>query len=283
MSDDRTKVSQAIGRARTFLFVPGDRPERFSKALATAADMVVIDFEDAVAPSKKADAREALKSFEAGAGIERIVVRINATTTSDFEKDLNACGAAGVGALMLPKAEGREDVGRIASGVGKVRVIALVESALGLERCGEIARQPLVDRIAFGSIDYRLDLGIPEDGPALATARSQIVFQSRLASIAAPIEGVTAAYNDGELLLSDIAVARSFGFGGKLAIHPCQIEVINYGFAPSEAEVAWAKRILAAAEETGGEVGAVSLNGEMIDRPVLLRAERILERTEEVR
>ncbi|EJT04452.1 CoA ester lyase [Rhizobium sp. CCGE 510] len=283
MPVDRSRTTKVIGRARSFLFVPGDRPERFAKALSTAADVVVIDLEDAVAPARKAGAREALKALDAGDGLDRIVVRINASTTCDFEEDVEACKGVGVGAVMLAKTEGNDSLDRVVSRSGDIRIIALVESALGIERCAEIASHVAVDRIAFGSIDYQLDLGIPEDGPGLAAARSEIVLRSRLASIAAPIEGVTAAYSDGTQLMTDISVARSFGFSGKLAIHPLQIEAINHGFAPSEAEVTWAKRILAAAEEAGGEVGAVSLNGEMIDRPVLLRAERILERMEEVR
>lgn len=278
MSADPQRMSETISGARSFLFVPGDRPERFAKALATAADIIVIDFEDAVATQKKSDAREGFKSFSAGADSGRVVVRINATGTNHFEWDVDACLAAGVGAVMLAKTEGHRDLERFVSKAGNIRVIALVESAIGLDRCGEIAAHHAVDRIAFGSIDYRLDLGIPEDGSGLSAARSEIVLRSRLASIPAPIEGVTAAYNDEALLLSEIRLARSFGFGAKLAIHPAQIEAINAGFAPTEAEVVWAKRITAAVAAVGGEVGAVSLNGEMIDRPVLLRAEKILER-----
>ncbi|WP_191969782.1 HpcH/HpaI aldolase/citrate lyase family protein [Neorhizobium galegae] len=279
MSADQERMSDTISRARSFLFVPGDRPERFAKALATAADIVVVDFEDSVAAQKKDVAREGFKTFAVTAEIGRVVVRINAAGTNDFELDVDACRSAGVSAVVLSKTEGNDDLQRFASLAGKMRVIALVESALGLDKCGEITGHDLVDRIAFGSIDYRLDLGIPEDGPGLSAARSEIVLRSRLASISAPIEGVTAAYNDDALLISEIRLARSFGFGAKLAIHPAQIEAINAGFSPTQAEVVWAKRIAAAVAAAGGEVGAVSLNGEMIDRPILLRAEQILERT----
>lgn len=281
MQADQSTLADNVSRARSFLFVPGDRPERFSKALSSGADIVVIDLEDAVAGPNKGGARDNVRAFEAGTSLDRVIVRINATTTDHFELDLEACIAGGVRGVMLAKTECREDLNRVARQANDMRVVALVESARGLDHCATIAGHDSVVRLAFGSIDFRLDLGIPEDGVGLAAARSELVLRSRLASIAGPIEGVTTSWKDGNQLLSDIATARAFGFAAKLAIHPAQVEAINFGFAPSEAEVKWAKRILSAVQDAGGVVGAVALDGEMIDRPVILRAEGILERAGE--
>ena len=139
-----------------------------------------------------------------------------------------------------------------------------------------MAEAPRVERLAFGSIDFRLDAGIDGEAEELLYARSRLVLASRVAGILPPLDGVTAALDDPDRLAEDVDHARRLGFGGKLCIHPKQIEAVNRGFVPSEAEALWARRVLEAAGAAGMEV--VRFEGEMIDRPVIERARGILAR-----
>jgi citrate lyase subunit beta/citryl-CoA lyase len=134
-----------------------------------------------------------------------------------------------------------------------------------------------VVRLVFGSVDFQFDLGIPEEGAPLAMFRSQLVYASRLGGAAAPVDGVTVALDDAAQLAADTARARAFGFGGKLCIHPRQVVAVNAGFLPDEREVAWARRIVAAAEQ-GADSAAIAVDGAMVDRPVILKAQAILAR-----
>jgi citrate lyase subunit beta/citryl-CoA lyase len=136
-----------------------------------------------------------------------------------------------------------------------------------------IAAAPRVARLVFGSIDFQADLGIEGDDDALLFFRSQLVLASRLASIAAPIDGVTVSTTDARQLQHDTQRARRLGFGAKLCIHPQQVETVHAGFAPSDAEREWAARVIAAMAHSAG--AAVSVDGRMVDRPVLLKAQRI--------
>ena len=278
---------------RSYLFVPADRPERFAKALACGADAIIIDLEDAVAPAAKAAARRGLAEWLAGAsGAERAtaVVRINAADTEWFRDDLSACHGAGLQALMVPKAECAQLLADAAAATG-CGLIALVESALGFDNLRAIAHAPPVRRIAFGSIDFQLDMGIPGDAAggaagggagadagedlALLSFRSQLVLASRVARLLAPIDGVTTSIAETRHVSADALRARRLGFGAKLCIHPAQVQAVNLAFSPSAAELAWAQRVLAAAAAAGG--AAVAVDGKMIDRPVLLRAQALLQ------
>lgn len=265
--------------AVTWLFVPGDRPERFDKAAATGADAVILDLEDAVVPDAKETARDHVASWLSQGGDSpgrRGWVRLNAAGTPWYDADVAALAAApGLAGLVVPKAE---DVGalvalrdRLGPSVG---IVALVESALGMYRAVDIAG--VVDRLAFGSIDYAVDVGAEHTPTALLHARSTLVFASRIAGIEGPVDGVTTALRDEELLAEDVAAARELGFTGKLLIHPAQVAPVGRGFAPTPDEVDWARRVLAAVE--GGIAGAVSLDGAMVDKPVVDRARRILDR-----
>jgi citrate lyase subunit beta/citryl-CoA lyase len=269
-------ASPTIASARSFLFVPGDRPDRFAKALASAAGIIILDLEDAVDAAGKEAARQAIEAFDPAGQSDRVLVRINAAGTADFDHDLKTCARARIGGVMLAKVQSRADVEQTAAGTNGLSVVALIESARGLANLAEIAAQPATQRLAFGSIDYCLDLGIAEDGPGLAAARSEIVLRSRIADLPAPIEGVTANFKDSAMLAADIQVARQFGFSAKLAIHPAQLEAIDNGFMPTAREVAWAEGIIAAAARHEGQTGSLAYAGEMIDKPVLLRATRIL-------
>ncbi|MBN3763475.1 CoA ester lyase [Burkholderia sp. Ac-20365] len=264
--------------ARSYLFVPGDRPERFSKAVATSAHQVVIDLEDAVSIDAKANARDQiatwLHSGLADADRARIVVRVNAFGTPWHEEDVAMLRAAGLLRVMVPKAEEAlqlsDIVARCADGA---EVIALVESVAGVVRLREVAQCKGVARLAFGSFDFGVDAGIDGCGRELDYVRSQFVIESRFAGLQAPIDGVTLATDDAPLIAADVLDARRFGFGGKLCIHPKQVDAVNNGFAPSDAERAWAARVLAALAENPR--GAISVDGKLVDKPIVDRAKRI--------
>ncbi|WP_280151404.1 CoA ester lyase [Piscinibacter sp. XHJ-5] len=253
---------------RTYLFVPADRPERIAKALASGADAVIVDLEDAVAPTAKDQARDTLRDWLARTDA-RIVLRLNGVDTPWHEADRALCRAPGIAAVMCPKAERAGDL----DFDGKP-VLPLVETAAGFDALREIARAPGVERLVFGSIDFQLDLGIAGDGDELLPFRSHIVLASRLAGIAPPVDGVSTAIDDGAQLHADALRARRLGFGAKLCIHPRQVEAVNRAFTPSDDEVEWARRVLAAAQAAGGR--AVAVDGKMVDRPVILRAEALL-------
>lgn len=253
-------------RVATPLFVPANRPERFEKAAASGADAIIIDLEDAVAVDEKDAARAKLRAGFTGIPI---IVRVNAPGTRWHADDMAAVTALDVAAVMVPKAE---IGGGFAATLGGKPVIALVESARGLADARALAALEGVALLAFGSIDFCADLGCAHTREALSAARSEIVLASRLAGIAAPLDGVTTAIDDAAAIEGDARYARDFGFGGKLLIHPRQIAPALAGLMPDAEEIEWARRVLAAAD------GASRVDGAMVDAPVRLRAEAILSR-----
>ncbi|HEX4943858.1 MAG TPA: CoA ester lyase [Usitatibacteraceae bacterium] len=258
---------------RSFLFVPGNRPERFDKAYGAGAHAVIVDLEDAVAPADKAGARESARAWLSAA--KPVWLRINGPESEWFAADLDLVGLPGIRGVMLPKAEDAAAIGEIRARAGSgVRIIALIESALGLWRAEALASAPGVERLAFGSVDFQLDTGIAGDREELLFARSHLVLASRVAGRLAPVDGVTVAIDDEALLREDVERARRLGFGGKLCIHPKQVAGVNAGFVPPEAELAWARRVLAAAEAGGNN--AVRLDGKLIDLPIIDRARALL-------
>jgi citrate lyase subunit beta/citryl-CoA lyase len=260
---------------RSFLFVPGDRPERFSKALSSGADRVIIDLEDAVAPEAKAVARENLVRWLGSTDARDIFVRINAVTTPWHDDDISALvPAPHVIGLMLPKADDANAItGMRAKMRMDVRLFGLIETVKGFIGLRAIAQAKGLSRLEFGSVDFCLETGIESLGAELDFVRAQLTIESCLAGLTAPIEGVTVDIKSFETLEADVIRAKNFGFGGKLCIHPAQVEAINRGFAPSAAQIEWAHRVIAAAR-TG--VGAVAVDGKLVDRPVVLQAEKIL-------
>ncbi|MEI4473012.1 HpcH/HpaI aldolase/citrate lyase family protein [Frigidibacter sp. MR17.24] len=267
-------MTAAIARICLPLFVPGDRPERFAKAAAAGADAVCIDLEDAVSPAAKAGARARLaQEIAAAAAGGPVLLRVNAADTPWHGEDLAAAAALPLAAIMLPKAESAAQVR--AAAAGGHPVVALIESARGLDRAAEIAQAAA--RLAFGSIDYAADLGIGHTRFALAQARGALVLASRLAGLPPPIDGVTTAIRDAALIEDDARHAVEMGFGGKLLIHPGQIAPARAGFAPSDEETGWARRVLDAA----GDGAAVAVDGAMVDAPVIARAQALLARVQD--
>jgi len=266
-------MQHAIHRARSLLFVPADRPERYAKALASAADAVVIDLEDAVAAAGKAAAadtlREAWPLLDAG----RIALRINAAGTPWHEDNLALCRALQPAAVMWAKAEDPARIGQ--AGLPSGAVIALIESARGVADVRAIAACEAVGRLALGHVDLQAELGMrcSEDERELDSTRFEIVLASRLAGLTAPIDGVTLDIQSAERVSRAARRAQAFGFGGKLCIHPAQLAPLHAAWQPDAAQVDWARRAIAAAAASTG--GAIQIDGVMVDAPVLQLARSI--------
>lgn len=253
------------------LFVPASRPERFAKAAASGADAVILDLEDAVRPEDKPSARAAITTAFTRLPV---VVRINGAGTPWHGADLEAAIDIRPAAIMVPKAEfspALQAIGERAARRG-IGVIALVETARGLAQAERIAAATGITRLAFGSVDYAGDLGCAHTRPALAHARAQLVLASRLAERLAPLDGVTAEIEEAGRVEDDARHARELGFGGKLCIHPRQVEPVLASWQPTAAELQWASRIVATE-------GAVAVAGEMVDEPIRARARAILARS----
>jgi citrate lyase subunit beta / citryl-CoA lyase len=266
--------------ARSFLFVPATRPERYAKALASGADAVIVDLEDAVAPADKAAARQSLAAAWPGlTAIQRacLLVRVNAAETLWHRDDLALIGALGVAGVVVPKAESAASLEPVARACGpECALIPMIESVAGLDAADALARGAQVIRLAFGNLDFQADAGMSAapDELELVAVRTAIVLSSRRASLAAPVDGVTAATRDSAQLERDATRGRRAGFGGKLCIHPAQVAAVNSAFSPTDAELEWARRVLAASAAAGG--GVITLDGRMVDAPVLRLAERTL-------
>ena len=273
-----------LARARSFLFVPANRPERFVKALASGADAVIIDLEDAVPVADKAAARENLASVLIGFTAHeraRLVLRINASGTLWHDEDLRALGTAmpALAGVMLAKAETVESLLRVANAVGPTcALIPLVESVAGLDAADALALAPQVLRLAFGNLDFQADAGMAcgPDEAELVPVRLALALASRRANRVAPVDGVTPGLQEYAQLEIDVQRSRRSGFGAKLCIHPSQVAIVNAAFAPTAGELDWAQRVLQAFELAGG--GVFSLDGRMIDAPVLRLAQQTLAR-----
>lgn len=262
----------------TYLFVPGNRPERFAKALASGADRVIVDLEDAVAPADKASARSALGAWLTQLSATeraRVIVRINDALSPWHAEDLAWLSSQSLDEVMLSKCESAAQaaavLARLAPGA---QVLPLIETVRGVMGLNDIARAPQVSRLAFGSIDYLLDLDLPGPGFALDAAATAIAMASRAAELPSPVAGVTPEL-DARRVRADLLHARSLGFGAKLCIHPTQVGVVREALRPDDQTLAWASRVNVAWQTTSSQ-GAIQVDGRMVDKPVLLRAQRIL-------
>jgi citrate lyase subunit beta/citryl-CoA lyase len=255
----------------TVLFVPADRPERYVKAESSGADAIIIDLEDAVAPEAKVAARSTLCVPGVLPKGCDVFVRVNGRHTPWYSDDLAAVAQLRIAGVVLPKTESAEDIVTTSKSIPGARVIALIETARGLACVREIGAATGVTRLAFGSIDFCVDIGAAHEREALLAARSAIVLASRLRELEPPLDGVTTAIDAAALIEDDARYAHRLGFGGKLCIHPSQIVPVRRGFAASPEEIAWAKRVLA-----GDATEAISVDGMMVDSPVRARARQIL-------
>lgn len=256
------------------LFVPGDRPERFEKAAASQADAIIIDLEDAVSEGKKHTARENFASH--GINTKPVIVRINARDTAHWAADLEMLARVQPKFVMVPKAENLSDLGAVARAAGdNAKLIPLVETALGIEESRLICGHHKVAWVAFGALDYALDIGVTQNCDiALNTARALLVMRARAAKCAAPLDGVTTVIDDASIVAADAAAAADLGFGGKLAIHPAQVEAIKSAFSPSVEQIKHALSVVAGLSDNGAAV----VDGAMVDAPVIKQAQKLLER-----
>ena len=267
--------------ARSFLFVPANRPERFAKALASGADAVILDLEDSVPLDGKAEARDTLR--QAWPQLQQaacaVVIRINSPDTEWGQQDLSGLqGLSGLAGIMVPKCEGAHNLQRVAQAFAGVPSLPIIESALGYLALREIAQAPQVGRLVVGHIDFLADTGmnVGEDQRELDSLRFEVAMCTRLGKLAPAVDGVTVSVDDEALIRADTERALRFGFGAKLCIHPRQVPVVHATLAPTPTQIEWAQRVLAAMQASTGS--AAQLDGKMVDLPVVLQAQRLLER-----
>jgi citrate lyase subunit beta/citryl-CoA lyase len=260
---------------RSYLYVPGSDPRRIENALASEADAVVLDLEDAVAPNRKEEARETVAGFLRSGDEKPIFVRVNVPGSALAEEDIKAVAEPNLAGLRLPKTESAEAVRRVAKRLEDLRCEAgiqcLIESALGLELVFEIARaHERVVGMSLGEADLAADLGVRDD-VGLLYARSRLVVATRAAGLPGPVQSVYTNVRDEEGLRRSTEEGKNQGFVGRSAIHPKQLSTINEVFTPTECEVAEAVDLLARLEESAGAgTGALALeDGRFVDEAVV--------------
>jgi len=279
------------GLRRSFLFAPSTDLRKVDKALSLDADAVIIDLEDAVAVSEKVRARSLVVDVLSRVRRDGIYIRVNGINTPWISGDIMAVLGNRPAGIMLPKAECPEEVRRVDWLIGqlereygltpgKIELIALVETARGVANANAVASCcARVKRLAFGAVDYTLDMGISltDEGQELFYARSGLAVASRAAGLEGPIDTVYTNLKDEAGLKNECRVARQLGFTGKLVIHPGQIAPVNEAFSPTLSEIEYAAKVVRAfdkAEASG--VAAVQLDGKFIDYPVAAWARRVL-------
>lgn len=270
-------MEQIKKSARSYLFVPANRIERFEKALNTEADAIILDLEDAVPIELKVPSRHALKEWLIAHPEHQVMIRVNSRNTEWFANDIELAKLDNVCAIILPKTETSQDIEAILA-IKHIDTFALVETPLGFANIRQIANTKSVKALMFGSIDFQLEMNMQGGYFELLSFRNEFVLASKLAGIDAPIDGVTVDFKDETLIELETQQAKNLGFAGKLCIHPNQINIVNRTFTPTDAEVEWARKILKTVDEAQGQ--AVSLEGKMVDLPVILRAEKILKQTD---
>lgn len=282
---------------RSKLFVPGSRPELFAKALAGSADALSLDLEDAVIPALKQEARERVGEFTASAAVREaaklIIVRVNAPDSEHFEADVHAVVRRGLTLLNLPKIESTRALldaiavierAETANEVNEpVRLLVNIETPLSLANAADIARaHPRVAGLQLGLADLFEAQGIARRDTANVHAAMFAVKMAAAQAGLFAIDGAYADLEDGDGFTAEAMMARRLGFAGKSCIHPRQVALANAAFAPTEAELAIARRIVEAARlaEHAGR-GAFVLDGKMIDLPFLKRAQAMLAAVEQ--
>ena len=280
-----------MNQLRTLLFVPGNRERMFERARDAGADALILDLEDAVPATEKRAARKLVRTSVpamAKAG-HAVFVRLNGIGSGETREDVMAVVRKGLAGVVLPKVEHPQDLrdldvllreAEMAHRVrpGDVRTIAIIETPRGVLRCEDIVRaSDRVDAVAAGGEDYSAALGVPPSAQALAPLRYTIV-QVAAAYGKQAVDTPFVDVKDAKGLATEAAYAKAIGFKGKFVIHPGQVAPVNRIFSPSRNEIAEARRIVAAAEagEASGR-GAVSVDGRMVDAPIVGRARGVLE------
>ncbi|MFF5229933.1 HpcH/HpaI aldolase/citrate lyase family protein [Dactylosporangium sp. NPDC000521] len=261
-----------IETARSWLFVPASRPALFDKAAASGADVVILDLEDAVASPQKAAARNHAVDWIAGGNTA--AVRINAADSSQHLDDVDALvGLTALAAVIVPMAASSDVLRSLHERLGpEVALVPQVETATGLVGVHDLAKARGVVRMAFGHLDFAFDVDASPSSQAMTLARSTLVLASRAAGRVGPIDSVTTSLDSETDVSEDATFARSLGFTAKLCIHPKQVAPVNHAMSPTADDVAWASEVVNRASSGA----AIRIRGQMIDRPVLARAQRIL-------
>jgi len=266
--------------ALTALYVPGDRPERWSKAIAAGADTVIIDLEDAVASSHKEQARASLPEVASVTGVA-LQVRVNGRGSAWHAADIEAvAGLPEEVGVRLPKVESADEIRTLAGRLGDRPIHALIESALGVERAFEIASAGIAS-IGLGEADLRSQMGLARGlagEPGLQWARSRVVNAAAAAGITPPMMSVYADIADLAGLAASCARGRALGFVGRSAIHPGQLATIEFAFIPTPEEVERAREVLARIATAASDgVGTVVLeDGSFLDVAMVESARRTL-------
>ncbi|MFW5911349.1 MAG: HpcH/HpaI aldolase/citrate lyase family protein [Halolamina sp.] len=273
---------------RSLLFTPADRPELMRNAPESGSDTVCFDLEDAVAPSKQDEARAAVHDLLTDPDFDpdcEVTVRLSVDAAADLDAVLgDEAATVRLDGVLVPKVVEADDVRWIDDLLDEhdadLSLLALVETARGVLHAEEIADAPATDALVFGAEDLAADLGATrtDEGTEVLTARQQVVLAASAAGVDA-LDTVHTDYEDETGLREQTEFAVQLGYDGKLAIHPAQVDVINDAFTPAPARVEWAERVLEAREEATAAGRAVfSVDGEMIDAPLIAQAERVLER-----
>lgn len=247
------------------LYVPGSRPDRFDKAAASGADVVILDLEDSVAPADRPAARAAVARWLPSAPLP-VQVRVGAPGSDDLAADVDALPPDVP--LRLPKVSSPMDLDEL----GGREVHVILETAMGIEQAFAIASHRVVASLALGEADLAADLGL-DGADAFAWVRSRVVVAARAAGLAAPMMSAYAALDDHEGLAASCLAGRRLGFHGRTAVHPAQVPVIRAAFAPTDAEVSWARQVVGALEVSG--VSRLP-DGSMVDAAMTRRARSIL-------
>lgn len=274
---------------RSFLFAPGSKPEIFSKALASGADVVCVDLEDAVAPALKAAARAPSIAFVAagGAGVVERALRINPLKTLDGARDVAALAEhppVESGLLVLTKVDDAEEltiVDALLSELGSgLQLIPLIETTRGLDNVMAIAAAPRVAALLFGAVDLSAELGIPVAHEPMLYARSRVVHAAKRAGVGV-FDVPSLDFKNLDGVRAESLTAKALGFTGKAVLHPSNVAVVNEVFTPSAAEVAAAEAVIAAFKAS--PTGLVVVDGKLIEKPVVRASERVLARAAAMR
>lgn len=272
---------------RTWLFVPGDRPDRIPKALALPTDAVVVDLEDAVADNRKVESRETMRASLEGVRRPNVFVRINGVRTSWWQEDVESLADLDISGVVLPMAEEAHDVTATAecfarAGTGRW-IVPILETAAGIASAFSVASaDPSVLAVAFGGGDYSLDLQMPWPGTdplPFLVPRVAVVQAARRAGLDGAIDTPNPTLQDMAIFADDVRAGASLGFRGKFAIHPRQVAVINELYSPTQDDIARATNIWESFERaTANGSAAISVDGEFVDYAIALRAKALLAR-----
>ncbi|GIW06013.1 MAG: CoA ester lyase [Dehalococcoidia bacterium] len=283
-----------MARLVSILFTPGIRPPMFEKAKSAPADVICLDLEDSVAAGDKLKARTLVAGAisDVAPAVKQLIVRVNGLDTGLLEDDLAAVIQPGVAGVSLPKANSPEIVRQVDHYLtllermrdlpaGSVSILPWIESAVAVLHCEAIvSASPRVIAASFGAEDFTSDLGIPRsrESAQLAAARARVALACKAAGVI-PLDTPDPEYRDLDWLAADTRASRDLGFEGRYCIHPAQLPVVNAGYAPTDEEIAQAQRIVEVYEDAERRgLGAVGLDGAMIDAPIVTRARRLLAR-----